>query len=142
MPQVDLNLLIVLEAIYSAGGITRAGERLNLTQSAISHALARLRAQLGDPLFVRHGHALVATPITRRLIAPLRQSLRELGVLFERAGRFDPQTANTCFTIGLRDPLEILVLPAVMRHVAVEAPGVDIRTAQIRRREVEASLVG
>jgi DNA-binding transcriptional LysR family regulator len=95
---VDLNLLVVLEAIVSAGGVTAASPRLHLTQPAVSHALARLRTLFDDPLLVRQGHALMPTPLTRRLIEPLRQRLRGLTDLLDGAGRFDPSTAKVRVT--------------------------------------------
>src|ERR1700716_359119 len=106
LSRVDLNLLVVLEAIVDEGGVSRAAERLNLTQPAISHALARLRETMGDPLFVRHGRNLAPTALTKRLI----------------------------------EPLEVLILPPMMRRLARTAPRIDLRTVQVRRRSVEAGL--
>src|SRR5205823_6204975 len=74
--RIDLNLFTVFEAINSEGSVTRASQKLNRTQPAISHALGRLRQQFGDPLFVRQGHAMVSTPLARSIIEPVRQSLR------------------------------------------------------------------
>jgi len=79
--RLDLNLLVVLDAIHGEGGVSRAAAKLNLTQPAISHALARLREAFGDPLFVRQGRVLVPTPLTRGLIEPLRRSLGGLTAL-------------------------------------------------------------
>jgi DNA-binding transcriptional LysR family regulator len=138
--RADLNLLVVLEAIASEGGVTRASERLNLTQSAVSHALARLRDVFGDPLFVREGRSLRPTPLTRAIIDPLRQNLQSLGRLFDEAGGFEPARSTARFTVSLRDPLEALVLPPLMSTVAKAAPGVDLRTTQARRRNVEDAL--
>lgn len=138
--RIDLNLLQVLEAIHDEGGVTRAAERLNLSQSAISHSLARLRRLFGDPLFARDGRRLVATPLTRGLIGPLRQGLQSLDQLVAHAGRFDPARAEAQYTIGLRDPTETLMLPAIMGRIARTAPGVDLRTVQVRRRNLEAAL--
>src|SRR5277367_3614498 len=76
LSQVDLNLFVVLEAIYREGNITRAGHQLNLTQPAISHALKRLRDLLQDPLFVRKGPHMVPTPFTRNMIEEVRQAFR------------------------------------------------------------------
>ena len=73
--RMDLNLFVVLETIYSEGNITRASQKLNLTQPAVSHALGRLRDLLKDPLFVRQGANMVATPFTRNIITPVRQPL-------------------------------------------------------------------
>jgi DNA-binding transcriptional LysR family regulator len=138
--RLDLNLLVVLEAIYSAGGVTRAAERLNLSQPAISHALSRLRGMFDDPLFSRHGHALVPTPLTRSLIEPLRRSLSGLGALLSETGRFDSREAEERFTLAMRDPVEILVLPPLLRRVAGAAPGIDLRAVQVARRNIEAGL--
>ena len=79
LSRVDLNLLVVLDAIVAEGGVSRAAEQLNLTQPAVSHALARLRELFDDPLFVREGRNLAPTALTKRLIEPLRQSLLALG---------------------------------------------------------------
>ncbi len=143
MPNIktlDLNLLVVLEAIYGEGGVSRAGEKLNLTQPAISHALARLRLLFDDPLFVRQGRALAPTPLTRGLIAPLRRSLGELYRLLSEAGRFDPRRSEARFTVAMRDPVELLVLPPVMSRIARASPLVDLRSVQVARRNLEVGL--
>jgi DNA-binding transcriptional LysR family regulator len=136
----DLNLLVVLEAIHGEGGVSRAAEKLNLTQPAISHALSRLRAAFADPLFVRQGRSLVPTPLTRSLIEPFRRSLRALGALLDEAGRFEPRDAVTTFTLAMRDPVELLVLPPLLHHLAGAAPGIDLRSVQVARRNIEAAL--
>ncbi len=140
LSRVDLNLLVVLEAIADEGGVSRAAEKLNLTQPAVSHALARLRLTMGDELFVRDGRKLVPTALTGRLIGPLRRSLRTLGELIERSPSFDPTRTEAGFTISMQGPLEVLVLPALMRRLAKAAPRVDLRIVQVRRRSVEAGL--
>ena len=138
--RTDLDLLRVLDAIHAEGGVTRAAERLNLSQSAISHSLARLRQVFGDKLFTRDGRQLSATPLTRDLIGPLRQGLQALDRLVANAGRFSPATAEAQYTISLRDPTETLMLPRIMRQIAQAAPGVALRTVQVRRRNLEAAL--
>lgn len=140
LSRVDLNLLVVLEAIVAEGGVGRAALRLNLTQPAVSHALGRLRLLFEDPLFVRQGRNLVPTAATKQLIEPLRQSLQALGGLIERREGFDPARSETTFTVAMRDPMEILILPNLMRRYAREAPKIDLRTVQVRRRNVEAGL--
>jgi DNA-binding transcriptional LysR family regulator len=140
LSRVDLNLLVVLEAIVGEGGVSRAATRLNLTQPAVSHALGRLRDLFGDPLFVRQGRALVPTALTRRLIEPLRHSLRSLGSLIEKSDGFDPAESEMTFTVAMRDPMEVMILPALMRRLAPEAPKIDLRTVQVRRRSIESGL--
>ena len=140
LSRIDLNLLVVLEAIVTEGGVSRAAMRLNLTQPAVSHALGRLRELLDDPLFVRQGRALVPTALTKRLIEPLRHSLRALGTLLEKKEAFDPAQSEMTFTVAMRDPMELMILPALMRRLAREAPKVDLRTVQVRRRTIENGL--
>lgn len=140
LSRIDLNLLVVLEAIYTEGGLTRAGERLSVTQPAVSHALGRLRDLLGDPLFVREGHAMVPTPFTRNLIEPLRQNLRAMELTLNEAKRFDPAASEQRFTLGCRDALELRVLPNLMRGLSERAPELEIATVTFRRRDMEADL--
>jgi DNA-binding transcriptional LysR family regulator len=79
LDRIDLNLFVVLDAIFSEGGITRASEKLHLTQPAVSHALNRLRRLFDDPLFVREGRSLAPTPLARGLIEPVRAALARAG---------------------------------------------------------------
>ena len=138
--QVDLNLLVVFEAVYAEGGVTPAGRRLNLTQPAVSHALSRLRSAVNDPLFVRQGQSIVPTPVARQMIGPVRQSLQGLGATLSRVSGFDPATARTRFTLGMRDVLESVVLPPLMKGVARQAPFIDIAVVKSSRRELEMEL--
>jgi DNA-binding transcriptional LysR family regulator len=80
------------------------------------------------------------TPLTRGLIEPLRRSLRELAALLSDSSRFDPRTAEERFTLAMRDPVEILVLPPLLGRIAGEAPGIDLRALQVARRTIEAGL--
>lgn len=138
--RIDLNLLRTLAVIHAEGGVTRAAARLNLTQSAISHALGRLRALFGDPLFVRDGQRLIATPFTRGLVEPLREALGSLDALVADAGGFDPARSTAQYAISMRDPTETLLLPDLFSRIARTAPGIGLRTTQVRRRSLETSL--
>jgi DNA-binding transcriptional LysR family regulator len=140
LSRVDLNLFVVFDTIYAEGGITRASQRLNLSQPAVSHALGRLRQMFDDPLFTRHGHAMVPTPLARQMIEPIRQSLQRLEVTLSKVDRFDPATAAKRFTIGMRDVLESAVLPKLMGGIAKGAPRVDISIVRAERRELESEL--
>lgn len=139
--RIDLNLLVVLEAIYTEGGITRAAQRLNVTQPAVSYALGRLRELLDDPLFVREGHSMVPTPFTRSIIEPLRQSLRGIETALNEARTFDPERSERRFNVGCRDVLESRILPHLMKRIARSAPGVQLATVQFRRRETPSDLL-
>jgi len=139
LSRVDLNLLVVLDTILDEGGVSRAAARLNLTQPTISHALARLREQFDDPLFVRHGRSLAPTPLARRLREPLAAALHSLGGVLAAGRRFDPAKTGATFTVAMRDPMELIVLPALARQLAA-APQVELRSVQVRRRGIEAAL--
>ncbi|MGZ3440905.1 MAG: LysR family transcriptional regulator [Polyangia bacterium] len=138
--QVDLNLLVVLEAIYTEGGVTQAAKKLHLTQPAISHSLGRLRELFEDPLFVREGRRLVPTPLARNLIDPLRRSLRGLESTLNEVEHFDPSTTKRRFTLGLRDVLEAIVLPNLMEDVSRNAPHIDVGVVAVDRRNLETDL--
>src|SRR3990167_498343 len=138
--RVDLNLFIVFEAIYVEGSVTRASQKLNLTQPAISHALGRLRVLFDDPLFVRQGHAMVSTPLARSIIEPVRRSLRGFEVTLNGLDRFDPATTRKQFTLALRDVLESTVLPPLVVRVSQSAPLVDLAAIRVERREIESEL--
>jgi DNA-binding transcriptional LysR family regulator len=140
LSRVDLNLLVVLAAIADEGGVSRAAEKLNLTQPAVSHALARLRQAMGDPLFVRQGRTLAPTAMTKRLIEPLRRALQTLEALIDKDAGFDPARTEATFTVAMRDAFEVLLLPSLMRRLGRDAPRVDLRSVQVRRRAVEAGL--
>ncbi|MBS0520836.1 MAG: LysR family transcriptional regulator [Proteobacteria bacterium] len=140
LSRVDLNLLVVLDTIIAEGGVGRAAAKLNLTQPTISHALARLRDLFGDPLFVRRGRSLVPTALTRSLAEPLRAALGAMSGLLSAGGRFEPGETPASFTVAMRDPMELVVLPALARRLARTAPQVELRSIQARRRILEAAL--
>src|ERR1043165_1289324 len=134
LSRIDLNLLVVLDAIYTEGGITRAADKLHLTQPAISHALGRLRRLLNNELFEREGRAMVPTPFTRNLIEPVRGALRSLEITLNEIETFDPASSQKRFALGVRDVLEATLLPPLMAHVNQDAPAVEIAAIQNDRR--------
>ena len=140
LSSVDLNLFVVFDTIYAEGGITRASRRLNLSQPAVSHALGRLRGMFDDALFTRHGHVMTPTPLARRLIEPIRQSLQGLEVTLSKVDRFDPANATKRFVVGMRDAQESAVLAGLMRRVTREAPRIDISVIRTERRDIEREL--
>jgi len=93
-----------------------------------------------DPLFTRHGHAMRPTPLARRLIEPVRESLRGLEVTLTKVDRFDPASTTKRFIIGMRDALEPAVLAQFMRGIASSAPRIDISVVRTERRELEREL--
>jgi len=123
---IDLNLLPVLHALLETRSVKLAAARVNLSASATSHALARLRDALGDPLLVRAGRALTLTPRAEGLQPRLRQLFEglEAALAFEEA--IDPATLRRAFRIVATDYVELIVAPALSAEVAAAAPGVDL----------------
>lgn len=138
--RLDLNLFVVFDAIYTEGGITRASEILNLTQPAVSHALARLRDVVKDPLFVREGNVMTPTPLARELIGPIRSSLHGIRNALHGLDTFDPATSRKRFKIGLRQILESATLPALATRVAGQAPQVDVISVHHEREALQTLL--
>ncbi|MBY6161551.1 LysR family transcriptional regulator [Mameliella alba] len=124
----DLNLLKVLDALFREGSTTRAGDRLGLSQSAVSSALTRLRHALGDPLFVRQGNRLVATEFAEGLRHSLPQELERLEALLSPPGAFDPSTAQGGFKIAATDFMAEMLMPRLGALLNAKAPGL---TAQL-----------
>lgn len=125
LSNIDLNLLVVFEAIYSGGSISRAGAQLGLSQPAVSNALARLRELMDDPLFERNGRGVHPTVKARRLISPVRAALSLIQGQLE-VRQIDLASYKRLFRILMFDPLEPIMLPPVLRQIAGEAPGVAI----------------
>lgn len=125
LAQLDLNLLVALDALLAEGGVGRAAQRLNLSQPAVSHALRRLREATGDPLLVRVGPRMELTPHAQALRAPLAQALEQVRGLFQAQG-FDPATSTRGFRLMMPDLCVDLLMPAVLAQVAAAAPGVRL----------------
>ena len=136
----DLNLLTVLHAVHAEGSVTRAAGRLALTQSAVSHALRRLRRLTGDPLFVRHGAGIVATPFTKNLVGPLQSALRGLEAALSAATGFDPATSSRRFVVGMDERLEVHALPAFVERLFSEAPRIEFDSVRTDADAIAAQL--
>lgn len=138
--RIDLNLLVVFEAIYREQNLTRAAQKLGLTQPAVSHALSRLRDLLGDPLFIREGRSMAPTRQARELIGAVRQALTTLEQGLFPSQVFDPATSDRRFQFAVRDSFEILWLPPLMAALRTQAPHiqlVSVRVAQAAQLETE-----
>jgi DNA-binding transcriptional LysR family regulator len=130
--RIDLNLLVILDALLSEQHVTRAAERVHLSQPAVSHALARLRDVLGDPLLVRQGGTLVPTARALELAAPLAEALAQVQALLA-PNRFDPASAKRRFRVAMSDYSAAIFLPRLVRVLRREAPGIDLQIIQTSR---------
>lgn len=127
MVGVDLNLLVVLDALLTESSVTRAAKCVGLSQSATSHALGRLRGLLNDPLLVRTPRGMALTPRATGLAAPVRNALEQLEQSLAPPRPFDPSQSRHEFNLLLEDAGQVGLLPLLAERLKSEAPGVDLR---------------
>lgn len=128
IPRIDLNLLIVLDALLDERNVTRAAVRLGYTQPTVSGMLTRLRDLFGDPLFVRTQRGLLATPRAERLTIPLKQLLADSRRLVTR-DEFDPASAAMSFTISSNDYMQRALLVPFIKVLRREAKQIQLAIA-------------
>ncbi len=137
---IDLNLYRVFDAIYTEHSLTRAGEILHVTQPAVSNALARLRQEFNDPLFVRSGAGMQPTPLAESMAAEVRRALKLLDNTRVAAVEFDPATSTRRFRLRLSDLLEAILVPPLLKRLQDVAPAVSLETFQGSRRDLVRDL--
>jgi len=123
---IDLNLLVVLDALLNERNVSRAGNRIGLSQSAMSAALSRLREVFHDPLLVRVGRELALTRNAEGLIVPLRETLGRIEQTLLQRPAFDPKADTRTFSISASDYAGLVLLTRFVRTIAVEAPKVTV----------------
>jgi DNA-binding transcriptional LysR family regulator len=132
LSSLDLNLLRVFDALAEERSVTRAGARLGLSQSAISHALGRLRLILGDPLFVRGSDGMRPTARAQEIAPRLRQGLGQLQEALSLTA-FDPGLSRRRFTIAAGPYAGAILLPEVLHLIRAEAPAAELRVHAVDR---------
>lgn len=137
---LDLNLLRVLDALFSEGSTVKAADRLAMSQSAVSGALARLRHALGDQLFIRQGNRLVTTDYAAGIEAALREELERLEALLAPPAIFDPQTAKGTFRIAASDFFAELLMPPLGDLLQKSAPNIKAQLVDLVPNDYLASL--
>ncbi len=135
----DLNLLRVFDAMFTERNVTRAAHRVFLSQPAVSHALARLRKEIGDPLFVRAGNEMIPTKKASALAAGVRNVLDQLsGLLSDQA--FDPKTSTAIFRIGTTDLGEYVLAPLFATLMRQDAPHMRFLVTGVHGDDYQAQL--
>jgi DNA-binding transcriptional LysR family regulator len=125
----DLHLLGCLDALLTERKVTRAAERMNMTQPGMSHALARLRHLFKDPLLVRTAQGMVLTERALELVPSVRAALSHINFALVHPTEFVPQTARSTFRIAVSDYVSSLLLPRLIDRVLQDAPGVNVFTS-------------
>ena len=136
LARIDLNLLVTFEALMDLRSVTLAAERLGRTQSAVSHALARLREQVGDPLLVKVGGRMQPSPFALTLIDDIRPLLRGIERVITPPADFDPKTSERKFTI--MSAAFPGVVSNVSKRVSAQAPHVDVEWLPVDAKSAPA----
>lgn len=132
---LDTHLLRCFESLMAERSVSRAAERMNLSQPAMSHALARLRRLFDDPLLLRAQSAMVPTRRALALREPVRRILAEIDPMVSRPAAFRPETSRMKFVLTVPEYVEYVLAPRLCARLQQEAPGIDIelRTPQPER---------
>ena len=136
----DLNLLLVFEALFRHGSVTRGAAQIGLTQSAISSALGRLRVQFGDPLFVKTRSGMLPTPRALELAPPLTEALGMVRGALGKREAFDPARSTRSLRVYMTDVGETVLLPSLMRYLYERSPTMRLETAQLPAAELAAAM--
>lgn len=145
MRSLDLNLLRALDALLAERHVSRAARRLHLSQPATSSLLARLRDVFDDPLLVRTGRDLVATPRALALAPRVRAVIDDIEALLAEGSRFDPSTARRRFVVATTDYVQALLAPWLSHKLPLLAPGVDVAlvaldSARLERQQADGEI--
>jgi DNA-binding transcriptional LysR family regulator len=139
--RVDLNLLVALQALIEEENVTRAAERLFITQPAMSKTLQRLRQVFDDPLFTRTSHGLVPTPKTEELRGPLAEVLDRLNQIVA-PGEFVPAEAEGDIVIASTETLSSMCIPPLLYKIYQDSPGITLFTLNIRDDHLDLLKAG
>jgi DNA-binding transcriptional LysR family regulator len=139
---IDLNLMVVLQALLAERSVTRAGARLGLSQPAASAALARLRHVFRDPLLRRSRDEMLLTEKAEQLVAPLRAALEAMSLALDAGGRFDPAAMTRVFRLSMADAPALLLLPQLSAAVSQASPGSRIEMRSLDRDRAAEWLHG
>lgn len=140
LSDIDLNLFVVFDAIYTEGNLTRAGEIIGITQPAVSNSLSRLRNLFNDPMFVRTADGMVPTPVSQNIVGSVRQALGLIRSSVQESESFDPLASEKRFRISMSDLSQSILLPYMFGRLKREAPQVAIDCYHIRRRDMNIEL--
>jgi DNA-binding transcriptional LysR family regulator len=137
---IDLNLLVVFDALMVERQVTRAGERIGLSQPATSNALARLRNLTKDELFIITSGGLQPTPVAVSLARQIQPALNQIQAALSSAQPFDPKTSDLIFNIGMSDYVELVLLPEILERIETAAPHIKIQIKSGDRQHQMALL--
>ena len=132
--RLDLNLLLIFDVLMQELSITRAAEKLAMTQPTVSHALQRLREQIGDPLLTRSGAGMQPSSKALELHRAIHGPLMDIDLALNPQGGFVPAQSDRTFSIATTDYVEALLLPALLKEIESQAPNVKLLLRQLHHR--------
>jgi DNA-binding transcriptional LysR family regulator len=141
LERLDLNLFRVFDTVYRERNLTRASEILCLSQSAVSHAVGRLRISLDDPLFIREGQGVIPTPLADRLWPDIKDALALLRQAVLRQQSFEPSRDLRQITLAMNDKLEPSILPNIVRQLHSTTPNLQLASIRLDRTNLRSDLV-
>jgi len=140
LTQIDLNLFVVFDTIYAERNLTRAADRLSITQPAVSNALARLRTNFKDPLFIRTSSGMQPTAFAESIAGRVGEALQSLQIAAQPAVFFNPAASDRRFQISMLDFNEASFLPLIGRALQTEAPATTLHSFRVPRAELRHTL--
>lgn len=139
--KINLNLLLSFDALLAERNVTKAGEKLFITQSAMSNALNQLREIFQDELFIRGGTSMVPTQKALELQPHIAQFVRSTKQIFEAGESFDPATSERVFKLGMSDIMEFSLLPYIIERIQRQAPHVQLQIEHMNSLEDEVPFL-
>lgn len=136
----DLNLMRVFLTVMHERSVTRAAQRLNLTQPAVSYALGRLRDQFGDPLFQRTPSGMQPTPVAYALADPIERGMNSFAEAVSLRQHFEPATSTRRFQLSMSDIGEMVFLPPLMERVHAQAPRLQVEVREVPLEDLPQAL--
>lgn len=140
LSNMDLNLLRVFQAIADERSLTLAGDRLHLSQPAVSYALRRLRAIFKDPLFIRTKSGMQPTPSALELAKPIARALQAVQDALSYAEQFNAALSTRMFRVSMTDAAEMFLLPSMCEHMREHAPLAGMHVEQVPKANIEEAL--
>ncbi len=137
---IDLNLLVVFDALLRSRSVSQAARQLGMSQPATSFALNRLRKTFGDPLFIRTSRGIHPTPFSEAMAAPLEEVIDRIRADLLQQPIFDPATATRAITLNMQDIGELVFLPQIMERLSTLGPRMQLRTVNLPAAELEPAL--
>jgi len=130
--RLDLNLLTVFDTVMAEKNMSRAADKIGMSQPALSLAVSRLRKIVGDPLFVRSGHGVKPTPKAQDMALPISKALQIISEAFGTDNTFDISSSNRHFNLALGDAGDLLILPHLMKHIEAHKSNIQIDTVPLQ----------